>query len=69
MQVAAREYCPDKIVVLGPGTTLGAPVAQALIASGWRGLSGKADFQTRQVEDPLLISMGMPEQRAYALPA
>lgn len=69
VQVAAREYCPDKIVVLGPGTTLGAPVAQALIASGWRGLSGKADFQTRQVEDPLLISMGMPEQRAYALPA
>lgn len=69
VQVAAREFCPDRIAVLGPGTTLGAPVAQALIACGWRGLSGKADFQARQAENPLLISMGMPEQRAYALPA
>jgi [acyl-carrier-protein] S-malonyltransferase len=69
VQVAAREFCPDRIVVLGPGTTLGAPVAQALVHSGWRGLSGKADFQARQAENPLLISMGMPAQRAYALPA
>jgi acyl transferase domain-containing protein len=68
VQVAAREFCPDRIAVLGPGTTLGAPVAQALIACGWRGLSGKADFQTRQAGDPLLISMGMDGQRAYALP-
>jgi acyl transferase domain-containing protein len=63
VQVAAREFCPDRIAVLGPGTTLGAPVAQALIACGWRGLSGKADFQTRQTGDPLLISMGMDDQR------
>jgi acyl transferase domain-containing protein len=68
-QVAAAEFAPDRIVVLGPGTTLGAPVAQALIQSGWRGLAGKADFQARQAENPLLISMGMPDQRAYALPA
>lgn len=63
VQVAAREYCPDRIVVLGPGTTLGAPVAQALIACGWRGLKGKADFQARQAADPLLVSMGMDGQR------
>jgi hypothetical protein len=42
-------------------------VAQALIQSGWRGLSGKADFQARQMADPLIISMGMADQRAYAL--
>lgn len=69
VQVAAAEFAPDRILVLGPGTTLGAPVAQALIQNGWRGLSGKADFQARQIENPLLISMGMAEQRAYALPA
>jgi [acyl-carrier-protein] S-malonyltransferase len=69
VQVAAREFCPDRIAILGPGTTLGAPVTQALIAIGWRGLSGKADFQARQADDPLLISMGMDTQRAYALPA
>jgi hypothetical protein len=40
---------------------------QALIASGWRGLSGKADFQARQQEELMLISMGISEQRAWAL--
>ena len=63
VQVAAAEFAPDKIIVLGPGTTLGAPTAQALIASGWRGLSGKADFQSRQAENPLILSMGIAEQR------
>lgn len=64
VQVAAAEFAPDKIIVLGPGTTLGAPTAQALIASGWRGLSGKADFQARQASDPVILSMGIAEQRA-----
>lgn len=63
VQAAVRDYCPDRIAVLGPGTTLGAPVAQALIACGWRGLLGKADFQARQADDPLLVSMGMADQR------
>jgi [acyl-carrier-protein] S-malonyltransferase len=66
VQVAAAEFAPDTVIVLGPGTTLGAPTAQALIASGWRGLSSKADFQARQQNDPILISMGMAEQRAWA---
>ena len=66
VQVAAAEFAPDTIIVLGPGTTLGAPTVQALIASGWRGLSGKADFQSRQQDDPILISMGMADQRARA---
>lgn len=65
VQVAAAEFAPDKIIVLGPGTTMGAPTAQSLIASGWRGLSGKADFQERQASDPLILSMGIAEQRAY----
>ena len=66
VQVAAAEFAPDTIIVLGPGTTLGAPTVQALLASGWRGLSGKADFQARQQDDPILISMGMADQRAWA---
>ena len=64
VQVASAEFAPDKIIVLGPGTTLGAPTAQALIESKWRGLSGKADFQSRQSENPLILSMGIEEQRA-----
>lgn len=64
VQVAAAEFAPDKIIVLGPGTTLGAPTAQSLIASNWRGYAGKADFQSRQAENPVILSMGIAEQRA-----
>ncbi len=66
VQIAAAEFAPDKIIVLGPGTTIGAPVAQALIASHWRGLSDKSDFASRQRTDPFMLSMGIPEQRAIA---
>lgn len=66
VQVAAAEFAPDTIIVLGPGTTLGAPVIQALIASGWQGLTSKADFQAWQMQDRILISMGMTDQRAWA---
>lgn len=48
VRVALREYAPDALVLLGPGGTLGGPVAQALIAEGWRGLHRKADFEALQ---------------------
>jgi len=64
VQVGVAEFAPDKVIVLGPGTTLGAPTAQSLIASGWRGFSGKADFQARQANEPVILSMGIAEQRA-----
>lgn len=67
VQVAAAEFAPDKVIVLGPGTTLGAPTAQSLIASGWRGLSGKGDFQSRQADDPVILSMGIAEQRVLVV--
>ena len=43
--------------------TLGGATAQALILAGWRGMANKADFQTLQGENPLLISMALAEQR------
>ncbi len=66
VQVAAAEFAPDRIIVLGPGTTLGAPTAQALIASSWRGLSRKVAFTERQQDNPFLLSMGIEAQRAIA---
>lgn len=62
--VAVREFAPDKIVILGPGTTLGGAVAQILIALDWRGLKDKADFQARQEKDPPVLAMGWEAQRA-----
>jgi [acyl-carrier-protein] S-malonyltransferase len=64
--VAAREFAPHLFIVTGPGTTLGGAVAQSLVLSDWRGIGSKADFKARQEADPLLISMGMAEQRRLA---
>lgn len=63
IRIAAREFAPDLFIVTGPGTTLGGAVAQSLILSDWRSMGSKNDFQTRQQEGPVLISMGMDDQR------
>ena len=64
VQVAAKEFAPDLFIVLGPGGTMGAPVAQSLIQMNWRGLEGKTDFQKRNKDTPLILSMGRDAQRA-----
>jgi malonyl CoA-acyl carrier protein transacylase len=64
IQVAVREHAPDRIILLGPGETLGGAIAQALIAIQWRGLGSKRDFQEMQAGDPFLVSMGREDQRA-----
>ncbi|MDO5756159.1 MAG: ACP S-malonyltransferase [Rhodobacterales bacterium] len=60
---AAREFAPDMFIVTGPGNTLGGAVAQSLIACGWQGMHSKAAFSRRQSEAPLLVSMGLEDQR------
>jgi malonyl CoA-acyl carrier protein transacylase len=64
VQVAVREYAPDRIILLGPGDTLGGAIAQALIAIQWRGIGSKHDFQEMQASSPFLLSMGREDQRA-----
>ncbi len=64
--VAAREFAPDLFIVTGPGTTLGGAVAQSLVLADWRGMVDKAAFKARQDAEPLLVSMGMAEQRGLA---
>lgn len=65
IQVAVKEHAPDRIILLGPGDTLGGAIAQALIGIRWRGLTSKADFQAMQASsEPILLSMGREDQRA-----
>jgi [acyl-carrier-protein] S-malonyltransferase len=66
IRTAAHEFAPDLFIVTGPGTTLGGAVAQSLILARWRGMGGKADFQKLQADRPMLVAMGLPEQRALA---
>ncbi|MCG6659194.1 ACP S-malonyltransferase [Halomonas campisalis] len=63
LRVGLREFAPDRVVIPGPGTSLGGATAQALIQLGWQGLDSKTAFQARQAEDPVLIGMGIEAQR------
>jgi acyl transferase domain-containing protein len=63
VEVGAREFAPDCVIVLGPGTTLGGAVAQSLIGIDWQGLGSKVDFSLRQESDPYLLAMGREDQR------
>lgn len=70
VQVAIREHAPDRIILLGPGDTLGGAIAQALIAIEWCGLRSKADFQEMQASSaPFLLAMGREDQRALVIAA
>lgn len=62
-----KEFSPDQVAILGPGATLGGAVAQAMIAIQWQGLDSKAEFQARQAQAPVLLSMGIEAQRQLLL--
>lgn len=58
LRVLLREWAPERLVLPGPGNTLGSICAQSLIAEGWRGLRSRADFEALQAsERPLLDSL------------
>ncbi len=63
IRTAVREFAPDMLIVTGPGTTLGGAVAQSLIRCNWRGMASRDDFRQMQDSAPVLISMGMDDQR------
>ena len=63
LSVAIKEFAPDRIVLLGPGDTLGGAIGQVLVAEQWLGIEDKAAFTARQQSDPFLIAMGRADQR------
>ena len=68
LQVAVKEFAPDKLIILGPGNTLGGPVAQSLIDINWFNWQSKSDFiSSQEVKQdggsPKLLAMGNDEQR------
>jgi acyl transferase domain-containing protein len=58
VQVAVREYAPDEVLILGPGTTLYGAVAQSLLGIAWQGLTTKQSLSERQKEAPLVRTLG-----------
>ena len=67
IEVAIKEYAPDKLIILGPGATLGGAVAQSLIQQSWLDMHNKSDFIALQKHDPFILAMGLAEQRKLVL--
>ena len=65
IEVALKEFCPDNIVLLGPGNTLGGSIGQTLIKNNWLNIKSKESFIQLQKQKPFLISMGDKKQRSY----
>ncbi|MGF1456562.1 MAG: ACP S-malonyltransferase [Alphaproteobacteria bacterium] len=63
VDVAVKEFAPERIIITGPGASLGAPVAQILLALGWRNLTSREAFAKAQQDDPLILSMGLEDRR------
>jgi len=67
IEVAVKEFAPDKLIILGPGTTLGGATGQSLIKHHWQNMNNKQDFITQQKVKPFVLAMGMAEQRALVI--
>lgn len=58
VQVMLREWAPEKVVLPGPGNTLGGVVGQVMVSEGWSGIRSRSDFASRQEgSSPVLLSM------------
>jgi len=58
VRVALSEYAPERLVLLGPGNTLGGICGQILAQLGWRGIRSRDDFQrVQESETPLVDSL------------
>lgn len=58
VRVATLEYAPERLILPGPGNTLGGVCAQVLIQLGWHGLASRADFErTQSSEEPVIESL------------
>ena len=67
LSVGIKEFAPARIVLLGPGDTLGGAIGQVLVAENWLEIGDKAAFATRQARDPFLIAMGRDDQRRHLI--
>ncbi len=65
--VAIKEFCPDRLIVLGPGNTIGGAIGQILIENSWNNITSKQVFQTSQQDNPFLVSMSLLDQREIVL--
>lgn len=61
--VALKEFAPDNLILLGPGSSLGGSIGQILVENNWRGVDSKQKFAELQATDPFVLAMGRNDQR------
>ena len=57
LRVALREWAPDLLMLPGPGNSLGGVCGRAVVAEGYRGIHSRADFETAQGRDAIILSL------------
>jgi [acyl-carrier-protein] S-malonyltransferase len=62
VRTALHHLAPDRIVVLGPGNSLGAPLAAIAVDSHWQGMLDRAAFEAAS-SAMYLASFGVARQR------
>ncbi len=67
IEVAVKEFAPEKIIITGPGSNLGGSVAQKLVQMKWDGMIDKKTFLKRQENAPYILSMGRESERAMVV--
>jgi [acyl-carrier-protein] S-malonyltransferase len=67
LSLSLKEFAPDHLVLLGPGSTMGGAIGQTLVQLKWRGVNTKSDFIKQQKDNPFLISTGIDHQRSLIL--
>jgi len=63
VRTALRHTGAEVVIALGPGNSLGGPLARILVSEGWGGIQSRADLDARQQADPVLQSFGVRLQR------
>jgi hypothetical protein len=64
VEVTLKEFAPDRLILLGPGSTSGGAIGQILVKNHWWDVVDKESFTQRQSQDPVLLAMGRPDQYA-----
>jgi len=68
VRTALRHTGAEVVIALGPGNSLGGPLARILVQEGWRGATDRDAFDALQQSDqPVLLSFGVTLQRKKLL--
>ena len=68
VKTALSITAPDVVIALGPGNSLGGPLARILVNANWQGVRNRADFDVIQKSRaPMLLSFGVSMQRKALL--